>query len=106
MANQTFNSQKFKLVLLKHRCFSLNDLEKEAYSFVTKDRKLFINLGEGYAIRRPKKLENIKHIRENNILQIKDLYDKIIRAKNQKGHIICKLDHNDDCLKPVKLIKK
>lgn len=106
MINQTFDTQKFKLVLMKHQTFSLQELEQQAYSFTTHDRKFFINIGEGYAIRRPRKLSNLEYINENKIIRIQDYYPSIIRAKNQKGHVICKKDRNDEQLKRVKLIRK
>lgn len=106
MTNQTFDTQKFKLVLMKHQNFSLNELEQQAYSFTTHDRKFFINIGEGYAMRRPKKICNIDNISEKNIIKIKDCYHKVIRAKNLNGHVICKKDRNDEQLKRVKLIRK
>lgn len=106
MINQTIDTQKFKLVLMKHQDFSLNELEQQAYSFLTRDRVLFINIGDGYAMRRPKKICNIDNISERNIIRIKDCYHKVIKAKNLKGHVICKKDHSDDQLKRVKLIKK
>lgn len=106
MNHQTFDTQRFKLVLLKHQDFSINELEQHAYSFTTQDRKYFINIGEGYAIRRPKNIANLKNISENNVIKIKDCYHKVIRAKNQKGHVICKKDRLDEQLKRVKLMKK
>lgn len=106
MTNQTYDTQRFKLVVMHHQDFSLQDIEKQAYSFMTQDRKHYINLGEGYAIIRPRKLSNLKNISENNIIKIRDCYHKIIRAKNQKGNVICKKDHNEECLKRVKIVKK
>lgn len=106
MTNQTFDTRKFKLVLMKHQEFSLYDLEHQAYSFITHDRKVFINIGEGYAMIRPKKICNIDNISERNIIKIKDFYHKVVRAKNLNGHVICKKDRNDEQLKRVKLIKK
>ena len=106
MINQTYDTEKFKLVLMHHKEFSLQDLEQEAYSFTTQDRKFFINIGDGYALRRPKKLSNLSNIRENNIVKIKDCFCKVLRAKNQKGHVICKKDRIDAQLKQVKLVRK
>lgn len=106
MINQTFDTNKFKMILMKHQDFSLNDLEQQAYSFITHDRSVFINIGEGYAMKRPKKISNLEHITERNVIKIKDYYHKVIRAKNLKGHVICKKDRNDEQLKRVKLIKK
>lgn len=104
--NQTYDTQKFKMVSLGHCDFSLKDIEEHAYSFTTNDRRFFINIGDGYAIRRPKNLSNMRHISENNIIRIRDYYHKIIRAKNLKGHIICKKNRNESELKKVKLVKK
>ncbi|WP_020006611.1 hypothetical protein [Salinicoccus albus] len=106
MINQTYDTQRFKLVLMPHKDFSLQDLEQQAYSFTTRDRKFFINIGEGYALRRPKRLSNLSNISENNIVKIKDYFYNVIRAKNQKGDVICKKDRIDEQLKRVKLVKK
>lgn len=106
MINQTFDTQRFKLVLMHHQDFSLHDLEQQAYSFTTHDRKFFINIGGGYAMRRPRCLSNLNNISEKHIIKIKDCYHKIIRAKNQKGNVICKKDRNDEQLKRVKLVRK
>lgn len=106
MTNNTFDTQRFKLVVMHHQDFSLQDLEQQAYSFTTRDRKFFVNIGEGYAMRRPRCLSNLSNISDNNIVKIKDCYHKIIRAKNQKGNVICKKDHNKEQLKRVKLVRK
>lgn len=106
MTNQTYDTQRFKLVVMHNQEFSLHEIEQQAYSFTTKDRKFFINIGEGYAMRRPKCLSNLNNISEHNIVKIKDYYHRIIRAKNQKGNVICKKDHNKEQLKRVKLVKK
>ena len=62
MRNQSYNTQKFKRVIMHHQDFSLQNVETQAYTFMTYDRRHYINIGDGYAIIRPKDISNYQYI--------------------------------------------
>lgn len=106
MKNQSYDTQKFKRVIMHHQDFSLQQVETQAYTFITYDRRHYINIGDGYAIIRPKDISNYQYISDSHIIKIKDYYHKIVRVKNQKGHVIAMMNQNTAVLKRVKLVRK
>lgn len=84
-------NKKDYTIIFNNNKVSLNDLIKNGYRFVLKDGTTYINIQDGYVIRRPLKNHNLTYVKEFvSLCEIKDLvravYDihgQLIYKKNK-----------------------